>query len=549
MFLLLPFRHVDPPQAIIVYRFLIVLYLIKRGTMSQKPIAMEQLKQILQLKNDGIGIREISRRTGMSRNSVRKYLALLDTDHLDEREPLSNRDLADKAYRNDQLVHDAERLQHLFTHFKTAEGELLKTGVTRQLLWKEYINVHPDGYVYSHYCYHFNQFLRNKEVSMHLEYTAGDIMMIDFAGKKQHYIDTSTGERIDCHVFVAILPFSGLIFCYAVHSQQTEDFTCCINHMLRFYGGVPSTILCDNFRTAVTRASRYEPVFTDICNQLSEHYQTTFSATRPYSPRDKAMVERAVNIVYTQVYAPLRNRDFDSLEALNAAMSEQLLLLNNKPYKNTVYSRWYYYEQKEQHTLKLLPTEPFTAKKVVMLTVQRNYHIQLREDYLYYSVPYQHVGKKVKVLYDRRVVEIYHDNTRIAVHIRKPNAKAYTTIAEHMPPHHQKMQQIKGWNKEDLLFQSSAIGQAALQAATLILDNSIYIEQNYKACHGMLMLKNRYGQQRLEAACKRAVQATRVNYTMIKNILEKGLDKESLPTSHPIIILQHENIRGKEHYQ
>jgi hypothetical protein len=111
------------------------------------------------------------------------------------------------------------------------------------------------------------------------------------------------------------------------------------------------------------------------------------------------------------------------------------------------------------------------------------------------------------------------------------------------------MQQIKGWNKEDLLFQSSAIGQAALQAATLILDNSIYIEENYKACYGMLMLKNRYGQQRLEAACKRAVQATRVNYTMIKNILEKGLDKESLPTIHPIIILQHKNIRGKEHYQ
>lgn len=118
-----------------------------------------------------------------------------------------------------------------------------------------------------------------------------------------------------------------------------------------------------------------------------------------------------------------------------------------------------------------------------------------------------------------------------------------------MPPHHQKMQQIKGWNKEDLLLQASAIGQAALQAATLMLDNSIYIEQNYKACFGMLMLKNRYGQQRLEAACRRAVQATRVNYSMVKNILEKGLDKELLSTSNPVIILQHENIRGKEHYQ
>ena len=549
MLLFLPFRHVDPPQAIIVSRFLIVLYLTKSGTMSQKPIAMEQLKQILQLKNDGVGIREISRRTGMSRNSVRKYLALLDVNQLSEPEQLSNKDIADKAYQNDQMAHDAERLKHLFAHFIKAEGELPKTGVTRQLLWKEYIELHPDGYVYSHYCYHFNQYLRNKEVSMHMEYTAGDVMMIDFAGKKQHYVDESTGERIDCQVFVAILPFSGLIFCYAVHSQQTEDFSCSINKMLMYYGGVPFTILCDNFRTAVTRASRYEPVFTDICNQLSEHYQTTFSATRPYSPRDKAMVERAVNIVYTHVYAPLRDRDFDSLDALNAAMSEQLLLLNNKPYKNTVYSRWYYYEQHERQTLKQLPTEPFTVKKVVLLTVQRNYHIQLREDCLYYSVPYQHVGKKVKVLYDSRVIEVYHDNSRVAVHIRKPNAKAYTTISEHMPPHHQKMQQIKGWNKEDLLLQASAIGQAALQAATLMLDNSIYVEQNYKACFGMLMLKNRYGQQRLEAACRRAVQATRVNYSMVKNILEKGLDKELLSATNPVIILQHENIRGKEHYQ
>jgi response regulator of citrate/malate metabolism len=46
--------------------------------MAQKPITMEQLKQILQLKNDGIGIREIARRTDMSRNRVRKYLSQLD---------------------------------------------------------------------------------------------------------------------------------------------------------------------------------------------------------------------------------------------------------------------------------------------------------------------------------------------------------------------------------------------------------------------------------------------------------------------------------------
>ncbi|NII29911.1 transposase family protein, partial [Pseudoflavitalea sp. X16] len=334
------------------------------------------------------------------------------------------------------------------------------------------------------------------------------------------------GECIECQVFVTILPFSGLIFCKAVHSQRSEDFTVCINSMLKYYGGVPATILCDNLKTAVTRPSRYEPVFTELCRQLSEHYTTTFSATRPYSPRDKAMVERAVRIVYTHVYAPLRNHDFTNLELLNRAIQEQLVLLNNKPYKNTPYSRRYFFEQQERSLLKVLPCEPFSPKKVVMLTVQRNYHVQLSEDHRYYSVPYQHVGKKVTVLYDSRVVEVYLDQERIAFHSRNSHPKAYTTLGEHMPPHHQRMQQIKGFNRDDLLAQAARIGTATLQAATLMLENSIYVEQNYKACFGMLMLHKKYSPARLEAACTRALQGSRINYTMIKNILERGLDKQ-----------------------
>jgi transposase len=366
--------------------------------MAQKPIVMEQLKQLLQLKKDGIGIREMARRLGISRNSVRKYLALLQEDPPDAL--MTNKSLADTAYGNDSMVHDAERMQQLIIHYQSASVEVSKRNVTRQLLWKEYLEQHPDGYGYSQYCYPLSEFLKNRDLSMHLEYEAGDMIMVDFAGRKQHYVDPSTGERISCEVFIAILPFSGLIFCLAVQLQQTADYIGCINEMLRYYAGTPATILCDKLRTAVTRPCRFEPGFTDMCHQLSEHYMTTFSATRPYSPRDKAMVEKAVNI-------PLRHQVFTSLQALNKAMLAQLDLLNNKPYKNTAYSRWYFYEQQERSVLKSLRTEPFAPKKVAVLTVQRNYHVQLSEDHRYYSVPYQYVGKKVKVLYDSRVLEVF----------------------------------------------------------------------------------------------------------------------------------------------
>ncbi|WP_165760277.1 sigma factor-like helix-turn-helix DNA-binding protein, partial [Niastella populi] len=100
---------------------------------------MEQLKQILQLQADGVSIREIARRVGISRNSVRKYLSRLITS-----ENNSDVNLADKAYNNDLLELDAERLQQVTAHFAATGAELSKTGVTRQLLWQEYQAQHPD---------------------------------------------------------------------------------------------------------------------------------------------------------------------------------------------------------------------------------------------------------------------------------------------------------------------------------------------------------------------------------------------------------------------
>jgi len=510
--------------------------------MAQNPLSMEVIKQVLRLKQDGISIRETARRLGISRNSVKKYLALLGD------EPADDEALAGQVYNNDSLAHDEQRMAELHAHFSRHSEELSRTGVTRQLLWQEYLHQHADGYSYSRYCYHLQQYHKSRDLSMHLEYSPGDMIMVDFAGKKQYFTDPDTGELIACDVFIAVLPYSGLIFCKAVPSQRTADFASCINDMLLFYGGVPATILCDNLKTAVTRPSRYEPVFTELCELLSTHYSTTFSATRPYSPRDKAMVEKSVNIVYNHIYGPLRNQVFTSLADLNKAIWRQLQLLNDKPYKKTPYSRQYYFKTQEQSLLRQLPSAPFMLRHTVQLTVQRNYHVQLSEDRRYYSVPYQYAGQKVKVYYDSRTVEVYLNGERIALHNRTLHNKAYTTLGEHMPPHHHRMQQIRGFNKDDLLRMAARTGQSTRQAAALMLQNSIYIEQNYKACYGMLLLAKKYSDQRLEAACSRVLQGTRVNYTLIKNILERNLD-QIIPEQIPLLIPDHENIRGKDAYQ
>lgn len=518
--------------------------------MGAKPKAMEEIRSVIRLHKDGFSNYAINEHTGISLPTIRKYLTRLKEVDLSAEEllALDIQTLSQICFPEKNASAANDRLQALFAHFEYAERELAKTGVTKQLLWIEYKEQHPDGYNYSQYCHHFSGYLKNKEVVMHLEHKAAEMIMSDFAGKKLCYTDPGSGEVVACQVFISVLPFSGLIFCLAVHSQSTQDFITCINEMLLYYRGVPLTILTDNLKTVVTRPSRYEPVFTEVCLQLSEHYSTTFSATRPYHPRDKAMVERAVMICYQHIYAPLRAQVFTSLKGLNNAILEKLELLNNRAYKGSNYSRRDLFNGSEKALLKPLPAVPFTPKKSVVATVQRNYHVQLTEDHHYYSVPYRFAGKKVKVLYDSKVVEVYLEHQRIAMHSRTSFGSAYHTIPEHMPSNHQCAINIKGWTKADLLAQAMEIGSFTHRAIERILISSFYPEQNFKSAHGVLMLEKVYGKGRLEAACARVLTGTRINYTLIKNILSSGLDKMPVPDHNIMLLPLHGNIRGAEEY-
>lgn len=499
---------------------------------------MEQYDMILRLQRLGFSVKGISRHMGLARNTVRKYLAQGPDDG-------QRRDGdAPPALSPSGLT---RRMQQLQEHFAYAEQELKKTGVTRQMLWLEYKERHPDGVQYSQYCHHFQQHLRYKEVVMHLEHKPGEVTMMDFAGKKLSYVDPQTAEVIDCQVFVAVLPFSGLIFARAVHSQRTGDVVTCINDMCRYFGGLSLSFLCDNLKTLVVRPDRYEPVFTEVCDQLSAHYGVCFTATRPYKPRDKAMVEGAVKIVYTSVHAALRHQTFHSLKELNQHIAHCVDALNLRPYKGSEYSRRELFASREQSLLQPLPVHPFAHRKCIQATVQRNYHILLGEDKHYYSVHFTHSGRKVKVLYDSESVEIYLDGQRIAVHRRERTGSRYHTLPEHLPPAHAQALACQGWTEDELLAAALRVGPRTHEAARRILSSSIYAVQNYKSCNGMIQLHRKYGTQRLEAACERVCGASRVTYGMIRSILERGMDRLVQQPSGPSLP-DHHNIRGPGHY-
>jgi hypothetical protein len=118
----------------------------------------------------------------------------------------------------------------------------------------------------------------------------------------------------------------------------------------------------DNLKTGVTHASFYDPVLNPSYLALARHYGIGIVPARVRHPRDKPLVENGVQQVERWVLAPLRNRQFFSLDELNAAIAEKLFELNNRPLSaDDTQTRASVFKEHEQPKLRALPREPFAT--------------------------------------------------------------------------------------------------------------------------------------------------------------------------------------------
>lgn len=505
---------------------------------------MNKLHLVLRMLMDGRSRRSISRMAEVSRTTVDKYaqifhshpLSLLELYNLDE-------------YDLQAIVKPESRskpsLELLYGEFDTAVKELKRVGVTKQFLWNAYKTKYPNGVGYSQYCEHLNKYLQNQQISYVFEHKAADKLMIDFAGKKLYLTDYETGEQKPVEFFVGILPCSGFTFGMACMSQQTPDFLGCLGACIAAMGGVPQAIVTDNLKPAVKKASKYDPELNASMSDFAEHYNTVVLPTRAYKPKDKALVEGAVKILYTRVYAPLHGRVFHSLQELNKAISELVAHHNTLPYQNKMGSRLQQFEAVEKEKLKPLPSESFELRKYQQAKVHPNCHVVLSEDKHHYSVPYQYVGKKIDIKYTNERVEIYWSYKQIAIHERfKANYK-YTTNAAHLHPDHR---YYHNWSEDFFKSEGHKIGENTHQLMGQIFGQFKHPEQAYKLCQGVLQLAKKYGKEHIEEAAEICLKYDFISYSKLEYLLKLDLKslKEMPENTLPI---DHENLRGQSYYQ
>lgn len=519
--------------------------------MANKLKTMLQIRKIIQLLGNGCSEREVSRLTGLHRDTVRSYLERIKESGKEPVRLLGMKDaeLAELVYPPKKEAVKTVRGELMKSQMEYYLKELMRPGVTRKLLWLEYQRDHPQGYSYSQFCERLAQYKSIRQPTMHLEHLPGDCLQFDFAGKPLYYIDAVSGLAVECPVLVCNLPYSSFSYVEPLTSARLEHLLPALNRALAYLGGVPRNMLTDNMAQVVKQSSRYEPSFTELAEQWALHNNTNLKATRRAKPKDKPSVEKAVNLSYQNIYAPMRDEVFYALEPLRDRVWELNDEFNDRPMYRQQSSRRQRFEQEEKPLLSPLPAEPYVYKHRASAKVKKNYHVILGEDWHQYSVPHQFIGRQVVIVYDAQTVEIFLDMHRIAVHRRNYRRNGYTTLPEHMPESHRRYKEQRGWTHEDFTRRADEIGEHTRHAIENLLGSRTFIEQTYDGCMGVLRLGEKYGKDRLEAACQRACQAPRITYRTIFNILENNLDKiPVMLVQHTLAIPEHENIRGPQAY-
>jgi transposase len=513
----------------------------------RKKLPMRKTTEVLRLAAEGLSQRQIAASTGVGKTTVVQYLARAQRAGISWPLPDGMDAGALDAALFPAVAAEMVNRARPVPDWREINRELKdpRHHVTRRLLWMEWKADHPDGWNYSQFCSHYRRWLGTQDVVMRLSYAGGERMFVDFSGDRVRFLDPETGETHEAEVFVSVLGASGLLYAEATRGQDLDSWLSAHIHAWESYGGVAAVTVPDNLKSAVTKACWYDPEVNPSYLELARHFNTVILPTRTARPRDKAAVEAGVLVVERWVLAPLRHRTFYSLAELNEAIAERVAELNARAFRGEPSSRRELFGELERDHLRPLPAGRFEVPTWRPATVHIDYHVDAGDGH-FYSVPHRYVRCKVDVRITSATVEVLKGNTRIASHAREYGRRRYVTDPAHMPASHRAHAE---WTPERLVRWAANISPSTAELVEAVLASRPHPEHAYRATLGIIGLARRYGNDRVGAACSRALALGAVSYTSVKSILAENLDRLALPepAAAPPPPM-HDNLRGADYY-
>ena len=452
---------------------------------------MTNYREILRLKGLGISERNIAASLSVSRNTVSKVCKKAEGMgiHWPLDTAVTNKNLQERMFPKSEASTSDKRMPD----FDYIRKELLRNGVTRKLLWTEYLEdcrrENAEPLMYSQFCYYIQRNEEKRRATMHIPRKPGEQVEVDWAGDPAEIIDPDTGELTKAWVFVGVMTYSQYPYVEAFLNEKQRAWITAHVHMYEYFGGVTRILVPDNTRTAVIRNNDwYTQELNTTYHEMAEHYNTAIIPARVRAPKDKPNAEGSVGVISTWITAALRNEQFFSLAEINKEIRRKLEEFANRPFQKKEGTRYEIFRDEELPLLAKLPATPYELVEWKQATVQFNYHISIGG--MLYSVPYEFIKRKMDVRLTDTVVEIFYNHNRIASHRRLYGRKGqYSTVTEHMPEDHQKYLE---WNGDRFRKWAERIGTNTCKVVNAILASQSVEQQSYRSCMGLLKLADKY---------------------------------------------------------
>jgi transposase len=473
--------------------------------MAGRILAMSKAEEIKRLKGLGLSDRAIARSLNIHRRTVKKYL-----DQINEvlpPAPVVEPSWAENL-RWEELISEAQR------------------GTPVSILWEELIEKNAIGIQYPGFWKQFKKRCPTLTQTMHRVFAPGSRCEIDYADGLE-LLNPGTGEIIKTQLFVGVLCHSRYVFAEFTLSQSSADFLSSHVKMFEHFGGVPQVVSPDNLKSAVTKSHRYDPVLNPAYTRLASHYGFAVVPARVRTPKDKAIVERTIQIFQRWFYFKVRHRTFTSLIELNQVLKEHVEIFHHKKHRIFRRTRLEMFEG-EKPSLQTLPENRYEVATHHKARLHADCHLMVEKNY--YSSPYQLRGQELDVWLTPTTVEIYKNGERVGFHPRaKGKEGKFVTDSKHYPPEHQAYCEATPQYVRD---QALKIGPETTKLITTLMAGP-YPLKYLRRAQGIIRLAGVYGHDLMEGASQQANTFKITTYVFIERLLRNSKIKP-IKTKSPI---------------
>jgi len=478
--------------------------------MAGKKKAWAVQEEIKRLKNLGMKDRAIARALGCSRNTVAKYL---------------------------QPMIPKGPIQNHWTHFLDWSHLIaeFEKGVPTLVLWEELLEDQKISVQYPAFWKQLRRRCPELKKSMHRVFAPGSRVEIDYADGIT-IVDPLTGEVRTTQFFVGVLCHSRYLFAEFTWTQTSVDFLSSHVRMLEKFGGVPHIVCPDNLKSAVTKTHAYDPVINPAYTRVADYYGFAVVPARVRTPKDKAIVERSIQIFQRWFFWKVRHRTFTSLLELNQCLDKHLEIFHQKKHRIFQKSRAEMFLS-EKSFLSALPSNPYEVATHHRATLHTDCHLQFDKNY--YSAPFMLRGKIVDVWATATTVEIFFEATRVAFHNRSQTTAKHITDTKHYPPEHQAYAETTPQRLREI---AKEIGPEISELIHRLLSGAFPL-QFLRRAQGIVSLRKVYEVKQLEEAAKKANVFKQTSYGFLKRLLKN--DRTPKPQT-PLKRESNPHLRGTE---